>query len=95
MVYSPDAGGLHGLVAEGGRMSSPVDVGAMMLTGRCPLVLPRSPSRPLAEAFAAKHMPDLGQEVEDFQVQTWRVQNWSASSKRMVGADFFCGGHKW
>ncbi|KAL7416026.1 hypothetical protein BDY24DRAFT_406155 [Mrakia frigida] len=48
-----------------------------------------------SEAFAAKHMPDLGQEVEDFQVQTWRVQNWSASSKRMVGADFLCGGHKW
>ena len=60
-----------------------------------PLAFPPISSISSAEAFAAKHMPDLGQEVEDFQVQTWRVQNWSASSKRMVGADFFCGGHKW
>jgi hypothetical protein len=68
----------------------------MMLTGHHSCVFPFNFLYvSLAEAFAAKHMPDLGQEVEDFQVQTWRVQNWSASSKRMVGADFFCGGHKW
>jgi hypothetical protein len=57
------------------------------------VALNRPPSA--AEAFAAKYMPDLGQEIEDFQVQTWRISGWSQSSKRLVGADFGCGGHKW
>lgn len=48
-----------------------------------------------ADAFAAKHMPDLGQEIEDFQTQTWRIEKWSSQPKRMVGPEFSCGGHKW
>ncbi|KAI5451946.1 ubiquitin-specific protease ubp15 [Naganishia albida] len=47
------------------------------------------------EAFAAKHMPDLGQEVEDFQTQTWKIENWSQQAKRLQGPEFSCGGHKW
>lgn len=48
-----------------------------------------------AEAFAAKHMPDLGQEVEDFKVHTWRIKNWQAQDKRIVSDSFEAGGHKW
>lgn len=48
-----------------------------------------------AEAFAAKNMPDLGLEIEDFQAQTWRIENWSQQPRRMQGPEFSCGGHKW
>lgn len=48
-----------------------------------------------AEAFAAKHMPDLGQEVEDFQIQSWTIKNWSTQPKRLQGPTFTCGGHQW
>ncbi|KAL1410390.1 ubiquitin-specific protease ubp15 [Vanrija albida] len=47
------------------------------------------------EAFAAKAMPDLGLEIEDFQSQTWRIENWSQQPKRLQGPEFSCGGHKW
>lgn len=47
------------------------------------------------EAFAKKTMPDLGLEIEDFQAQTWKIENWSQTAKRMVGPEFSCGGHKW
>jgi ubiquitin carboxyl-terminal hydrolase 7 len=40
-------------------------------------------------------MPDLGLEIEDFQAQTWKIENWSQTAKRMVGPEFSCGGHKW
>lgn len=40
-------------------------------------------------------MPDLGLEIEDFQAQTWRIENWSQQPKRLVGPEFSCGGHKW
>ncbi|KAK4688080.1 ubiquitin carboxyl-terminal hydrolase 7, partial [Tremellales sp. Uapishka_1] len=40
-------------------------------------------------------MPDLGLEIEDFQAQTWKIENWSQSAKRMQGPEFSCGGHKW
>lgn len=49
----------------------------------------------LDEAFAAKAMPDLGLEIEDFQSQTWRIENWSQQPKRLQGPEFSCGGHKW
>lgn len=49
----------------------------------------------LDEAFAKKTMPDLGLEIEDFQAQTWRIENWTQTAKRMVGPEFSCGGHKW
>jgi len=47
------------------------------------------------EAYAQKAMPDLGLEIEDFQAQTWRIENWSQQPKRIVGPEFSCGGHKW
>lgn len=47
------------------------------------------------EAYAQKAMPDLGLEIEDFQAQTWRIENWSQQAKRIVGPEFSCGGHKW
>ncbi len=47
------------------------------------------------EAYAAKAMPDLGLEIEDFQAQTWRIERWSQQPKRIVGPEFSCGGHKW
>lgn len=40
-------------------------------------------------------MPDLGLEIEDFQAQTWKIENWSQQPKRLVGPEFSCGGHKW
>lgn len=40
-------------------------------------------------------MPDLGLEIEDFQAQTWRIENWSKQGKRLTGPEFSCGGHKW
>ncbi|TXT08338.1 uncharacterized protein COLE_05262 [Cutaneotrichosporon oleaginosum] len=48
-----------------------------------------------AEAFAAKAMPDLGLEIEDFQSQTWRLDKWSQQDRRKQGPEFSCGGHKW
>ncbi|KAI6044456.1 ICP0-binding domain of ubiquitin-specific protease 7-domain-containing protein [Pisolithus marmoratus] len=44
-------------------------------------------------AFAAKHLPDLGHDVKDFQVYTWRVTNWD--KLKMTSPKFDCGGHKW
>ncbi len=49
----------------------------------------------LDEAFAAKHMPDLGHEVKDFQVFTWRLTNWKKLEKKITSPEFECGGHKW
>lgn len=47
------------------------------------------------EAFAAKHMPDLGHDVKDFKVYTWRLTNWKKLEKKITGPDFECGGHRW
>lgn len=47
------------------------------------------------DAFAAKAMPDLGLEIEDFQAQTWKIEKWSQQARRMQGPEFSCGGHKW
>jgi hypothetical protein len=47
------------------------------------------------EAFAAKHMPDLGHDVKDFQVFTWRLNNWKKLDKKLTSPEFDCGGHKW
>jgi hypothetical protein len=40
-------------------------------------------------------MPDLGQEVEDTQVFTWNLPNWSALPRQLTSPEFLCGGHKW
>jgi ubiquitin carboxyl-terminal hydrolase 7 len=51
---------------------------------------------PLAdEAFAAKHMPDMGHDIKDFQVFTWRLHNWKKLEKKLTSPEFECGGHKW
>lgn len=50
---------------------------------------------PLDEAFAAKHMPDLGYDVKEFQVFHWKLQGWKKLEKKLTGPEFDCGGHKW
>lgn len=47
------------------------------------------------EAFAAKHMPDLGHDVKEFQVFHWKLTNWKKLDKKITSSDFECGGHKW
>ncbi|KAF9532244.1 hypothetical protein CPB83DRAFT_847503 [Crepidotus variabilis] len=47
------------------------------------------------DAFAAKHMPDLGHDVKDFKVSTWRLTNWKKLDKKITSPEFECGGHKW
>jgi hypothetical protein len=47
------------------------------------------------EAFMQRHLPDLGQEVEDTQVFTWPLTNWRKLERKMTSPDFACGGHKW
>ncbi|KIK98862.1 hypothetical protein PAXRUDRAFT_823415 [Paxillus rubicundulus Ve08.2h10] len=47
------------------------------------------------ETFAAKHMPDLGHDVKDFKVYTWRLTNWKKLEKKITSPDFDCGGHRW
>ncbi|KAF8343945.1 cysteine proteinase [Cantharellus anzutake] len=47
------------------------------------------------EAFAAKNMPELGHDVEDFAHCTWRLTKWKSLEKRLTGPEFECGGHRW
>ncbi|ESK93065.1 ubiquitin carboxyl-terminal hydrolase 5 [Moniliophthora roreri MCA 2997] len=47
------------------------------------------------EAFAAKHMPDLGHDIKDLQVFTWRLEHWKKLEKKITSPEFECGGHKW
>ncbi|TFK76518.1 cysteine proteinase [Pluteus cervinus] len=47
------------------------------------------------DAFAAKHLPDLGHDVREFTVFTWRLSNWKKLEKKLTGPEFDCGGHKW
>ncbi|CAD6570825.1 MAG: hypothetical protein TREMPRED_006048 [Tremellales sp. Tagirdzhanova-0007] len=63
--------------------------------GPSPMEIEELPNVHDYEAYAAKAMPDLGLEIEDFQAQTWRIEHWSQQPKRMVGPEFSCGGHKW
>ncbi len=50
---------------------------------------------PTDNAFAAKHLADLGQEEESFAVCHWEVGNWGSLEKRLTGPEFECGGHRW
>lgn len=50
---------------------------------------------PIDEAFAAKQLPDLGHEVEDMQVFTWRLSKWRTLEKKLTSPEFDCGGHRW
>lgn len=49
----------------------------------------------LDEAFAAKHMPDLGHEVKEITVYSWKLASWKKLEKKIVSPEFECGGHRW
>ena len=49
----------------------------------------------LDEAFAAKHMPDLGHDVKEFKVFGWKLANWKKLEKKITSPEFECGGHRW
>lgn len=50
---------------------------------------------PPGEAFASKHMPDLGHEVKEFKVFSWTLHNWKKLEKKITSEEFECGGHRW
>ena len=60
----------------------------------CLWIESRYPLRP-DEAFAQKNMPDLGHDVEDFKVYTWRLNKWKTLEKKLTSPEFECGGHRW
>ena len=60
-----------------------------------PLHIAHPLPHPLVEAFAAKHMPDLGHDVKEFQVFHWKLQSWKKLEKKLTSPEFDCGGHKW
>jgi ubiquitin carboxyl-terminal hydrolase 7 len=47
------------------------------------------------EAFAAKHMPDLGHDVKEFRVFSWKLTGWKKLEKKLTSPEFDCGGHHW
>ncbi|KAG9126664.1 hypothetical protein FRC07_002537 [Ceratobasidium sp. 392] len=47
------------------------------------------------DAFAAKQLPDLGHEVEDTQVFSWKLSRWRQLDKKLTSPEFDCGGHRW
>lgn len=47
------------------------------------------------EAFASKQLPDLGHEVEETKVFTWKLTKWRQLDKRLTSPEFDCGGHRW
>jgi hypothetical protein len=47
------------------------------------------------EAFAAKHLSDMGEATEDFTVFTWRLGDYRRTDKKVLSPDFWCAGHKW
>ncbi|GAA6026726.1 hypothetical protein JCM8097_005817 [Rhodosporidiobolus ruineniae] len=47
------------------------------------------------DAFAAKHLSDMGEEVEDFKVFTWKLTDYRRMDKKSLSPEFSCGGHKW
>ncbi|GAA5900428.1 uncharacterized protein JCM6883_002840 [Sporobolomyces salmoneus] len=47
------------------------------------------------EAFASKHLSDMGEEVEDFTRFTWKLSEYRRMDKKTTSPEFSCGGHKW
>jgi ubiquitin carboxyl-terminal hydrolase 7 len=47
------------------------------------------------EAFASKHLSDMGEQVEDFTRFTWRLKDYRSMDKKTTSPEFTCGGHKW
>ena len=40
-------------------------------------------------------MPDLGYDIKDFKVFSWRLNNWKKLDEKLTSQEFECGGHKW
>ncbi|KAF9649116.1 cysteine proteinase [Thelephora ganbajun] len=57
-------------------------------------VLDRLPHLP-DEAFAAKHIPDLGHGMKESQVFHLGLQGWKKLKKKVTSSEFDCGGRKW
>ncbi|KAG0139390.1 hypothetical protein CROQUDRAFT_111631 [Cronartium quercuum f. sp. fusiforme G11] len=47
------------------------------------------------EAFAAKHLTELGYPVEDFKKHSWKIPNYRKLPKRITSETFTAGGHEW
>jgi hypothetical protein len=47
------------------------------------------------EEFMQRHLPDLGHEIEETQVFSWKMTNWKKLDKKLYSPDFACGGHRW
>jgi len=52
-------------------------------------------SHPIDEAFATKHMPDLGHDVKEFKVLHWMLSGWKRLGTKLTSSEFDCGGDKW
>jgi ubiquitin carboxyl-terminal hydrolase 7 len=40
-------------------------------------------------------MPDLGYDVKEFRVFTWKLTGWKKLEKKLTSPEFDCGGHRW
>lgn len=40
-------------------------------------------------------MPDLGHDVKEFKVFSWKLANWKKLEKKITSPEFECGGHRW
>ena len=47
------------------------------------------------EGFATKHLPDLGHDVKEFRVFSWKLTGWKKLEKKLTSPEFDCGGHHW
>jgi hypothetical protein len=47
------------------------------------------------DAFATKNMPDLGHDVKEFRVFSWKLTGWKKLEKKLTSPEFDCGGHRW
>ncbi|KAL8284094.1 hypothetical protein RQP46_004843 [Phenoliferia psychrophenolica] len=47
------------------------------------------------EAFAARHLSNMGLEEEDFTVFTWKLSDYRNAQRKTLSPEFSCGGHKW
>ncbi|KAF8177293.1 ubiquitin carboxyl-terminal hydrolase 5 [Mycena galopus ATCC 62051] len=76
-----------------------VQIDNTVVKGNTDTVRPTEIDQPVSvrnhNAFAAEHMPDLGYDIKDFQVYTWRLAKWTQLDNKLAGDKFECGGHKW
>ncbi|KAI0928557.1 hypothetical protein AcW1_005763 [Taiwanofungus camphoratus] len=76
-------------------MSDTMDVLDEKVNGGPPMEVEEIVSVYDHEAFAAKHMPDLGHDVKEVKVFTWKLTNWKKLEKKITSPEFECGGHRW